>query len=309
MAGYKRNQDSFQASNSNDNENNSIATSSSEAQPTKLQHSENNDKESICWKYFEPFKVPKENRTITKCTIPGCTTRYMWCGSTSNLVGHLKTKHGITKSSTPLPSTTSTINSINSEPEINLPLIKFIVSSGAHFSVVDNLKSAGFISPEIELSTANILDEQIDKVYNRLFLQLKLKVQQEKSTVLSIHTTTYTMFNKQYIVITCNWLTKDFELHKILLLAKESPEYNDNSFRDIIEALEKWELTNLKFYSCYDDYCLKSLYELQEENYQNLVQLHKNTNNYSINLKYLIKKSLGKWARENVNIQGMSECY
>ncbi|CAG8599731.1 10518_t:CDS:2 [Dentiscutata heterogama] len=300
MAGYKRNQDSFQASNSNDNENNSIATSSSEAQPTKRQHSENNDKESICWKYFEPFKAPKENGTITKCTIPGCTTRYMWCGSTSNLVGHLKTKHGITKSSTPLPSTTSTISSINSEPEINLPLIKFIVSSGAHFSVVDNLKSAGFISPEIDLSTSNIIKEQIDKVYNRLFLQLKLKVQQEKSTVLSIHSTKDTRFTIPYTVITCNWLTKDFELHKILLLAKEC-----NYYRNIIEALEKWELTNLKFYSCYDDYFLKYLYKLKEENYQNLVQLHENTDNYVINLYYSILKILGKWARENVNIQGM----
>ncbi|CAG8682012.1 3780_t:CDS:1, partial [Gigaspora margarita] len=181
MTGYKRNQDSFQASNLNDNGNNLITISSSEAQPTKRQRLENNDKESICWKYFEPFKVPRENGTITKCTISGCTTRYIWCGSTSNLVSHLKKKHNITKSSTPLSSTTSTVNSINSEPEINLPLLKFIVSSGAPFSIVDNLKSAGFVNPVIELSTSNIIEDQINKAYDRLFLQLKLKAQQETS--------------------------------------------------------------------------------------------------------------------------------
>ncbi|RIB09691.1 hypothetical protein C2G38_249167 [Gigaspora rosea] len=187
MAGYKRNQDSFQASNLNDNGNNLITISSSEAQPTKRQHLENNDKESICWKYFEPFKVPSENGTITKCTISGCTTRYIWCGSTSNLVSHLKKKHGKTKSSTHISSTMSTVNSINSELEINLPLLKFIVSSGAPFSIVDNLKSAGFVNPVIELSTSNIIEDQINKAYNRLFLQLKLKAQQETSITVSIH--------------------------------------------------------------------------------------------------------------------------
>ncbi|CAG8728483.1 12741_t:CDS:2, partial [Dentiscutata heterogama] len=127
MAGYKRNQDSFQASNSNNNINNLITTNSSEAQQTKRQRSENNDYESICWKYFEPFEVPKENGTITKCTVPGCTTRYSWCGSTSNL-------------------------------------------------------SSGLINPQIELP----LEKQINKVYERLFLQLKLKAQQANSVMLSI---------------------------------------------------------------------------------------------------------------------------
>ncbi|KAF0425095.1 hypothetical protein F8M41_006401 [Gigaspora margarita] len=215
MAGYKRNQDSFQESNLNDNENNSTATNNSEAQPTKRQHLENNDKESICWKYFEPFKVPSENGTIAQCTISGCTQRYKWCGSTSNLVRHLKSKHDIFKSSTSLSSTTSTVNSINSEPEINLPLIKFIVSSGAPFSIVDNLKSAGFVNPVIELSTSSIIEDQINKAYNRLFLHLKLKAQQEKSITFSIHQAiTDTRFDVSYIVITRNWLTKDFEFIK-----------------------------------------------------------------------------------------------
>ncbi|CAG8855535.1 24206_t:CDS:1, partial [Gigaspora margarita] len=159
---------SFQASNLNDNGNNLITII------------ENNDKESICWKYFEPFKVLSENGTITKCTISGCTQRYKWCGSTSNLVGHLKNKHGITKFSTSISSTMSTVKTINSGPEINIPLLKFIVSSGAPFSIVDNLKSAGFVNPIIELSTSNIIEDQINKAYNRLFLQLKLKAHKRR---------------------------------------------------------------------------------------------------------------------------------
>ncbi|KAF0425096.1 zinc finger bed domain-containing protein 4-like [Gigaspora margarita] len=307
MAGYKRNQDSFQASNLNDNGNNSIATNNSEAQPKKRRHLENNDKESICWKYFEPFKVPSENGTITKCTISGCTTRYIWCGSTSNLVGHLKKKHGITKSST--SSTTSTVNSINSEPEINLPLLKFIVSSGAPFSIVDNLKSAGFVNPIIELSTSNIIEDQINKAYNRLFPQLKLKAQQETSITVSIHETD-ARFSKSYIVITCNWLTKDFELHKILLLANEwysDMEENNDFFGDTINALEKWELTNLKFYSDYGNFGWFDFDPFTdfEDNYHNLIPLCMNKYSYFNDLFNLIQRTLKLWARENVYTQEM----
>ncbi|KAF0445386.1 hypothetical protein F8M41_003225 [Gigaspora margarita] len=316
MAGNKRNQDSFQTSNLNDNENNSIATNNSEAQPTKRQHLENNDKESICWKYFEPFKVPSENGTITKCTISGCTQRYKWCGSTSNLVGHLKAKHGITKSSTSISSTTSTINSINSEPEINLPLLKFIVSSGAPFSFVDHLKSAGFVNPVIELSTSNIIEDQINKAYDRLFLQLKLKAQQETSIMFSIHKTiTNAIFNKSYIVITCNWLTKDFEHHKILLLVNEwySELWEDNDFLgDIIDALEKWELTNLKFYSDYDNgHFFDPLWDWEDEKsqhfVQNIIPLRTNKNDYSDDLAELIRKTLKKWTKGNTFSQEIFE--
>ncbi|CAG8761336.1 11822_t:CDS:2 [Gigaspora margarita] len=319
MAGYKRNQDSFQAFNSNDSESNLITINSREAQQKRCKRpekcTENNDKESICWKYFEPFKAPKENGTITKCSIPGCTTKYIWSGSTSNLVRHLKTKHGIIKSSMTLASTTSVINFASSESEINLPLLKFIVSSGAPFSIVDSLKSAGFVNPKIELSTSDIIEEQINKVYNHLFLQLKSKAQQEKYVILSIREiVTETKFDESHVVFTCNWLTKDFKLYKILLLVKLFCSEIDNDkcfYGDIIEALEKWELTNLKFYSDNCDNFFKSLWGWKDEKYQNLmrnfIRLHENKNDYFNDLRDLIQRNLEKWAGENTNTQRMSE--
>ncbi|CAG8810353.1 35675_t:CDS:1, partial [Racocetra persica] len=161
MAGYKRNHDLFYAPASNNNEENLLVDNNGGR--SKRQHSETNDKESICWKYFEPFQVPRENGIETKCTIPGCTTKYMWCGSTSNLIKHLRTKHGIIKSSSStLTSTTSTTNLVNSELKINISLIKlFISSSGVPLSFIDNLKSAGFINPQYELPNSNILKKQI----------------------------------------------------------------------------------------------------------------------------------------------------
>ncbi|CAG8613710.1 15032_t:CDS:2 [Cetraspora pellucida] len=313
MAGYKRNQEIFQTSNSNDNENNLVATSSSGAQQTKRKRTENNDKESICWKYFEPFKVPKENGTVTKCTIPGCTTSYIWCGSTSNHVGHLKTKHGIMKSSTsltaltPLKPITSTISFNNPELEINIPLIKFIISSGAPFSIVDNLKSAGFVNPDIELSTSNIIEGQINKAYNRLFLQLKSKAQQEKSIMLSIcEIQPDDRIGESYVVITCNWLTKDFEFHKILFFAKKWFSNIDQKdyYKDIIEALLKLEFANLKFYNDDGNDFFELLHDCKYANFlRNLTRLR----NCPDNLNYLIEKSLSKWAIKNGNTQGMFE--
>ncbi|CAG8776548.1 7872_t:CDS:2 [Racocetra persica] len=251
MSGYARNQEIFQTSNSNDNENNLIATSSSGAQQTKRQCTENNDRESICWKYFEPFKVPRENGTVTKCTVPGCTASYIWCGATSNHVRHLKNKH-----------------------EINIPLIKFIVSSGLPFNFVDTLKSAGFVNPNIELSTSEIIKEQINKAYNRLFLQLKLKAQQEKSTMFSIYEfKPDTRIDGYYAVTICNWLTKDFEFHKIQLFAKKScSEIDDKSYDDdILDAFVKWELSNLKFYSDNGYEFFERLWDWDEK-YQNFIQ-------------------------------------
>ncbi|CAG8576137.1 26478_t:CDS:2 [Dentiscutata erythropus] len=279
MAGIKRNQHLFQTSNSNNKDKNLIVTSCSEEQQTKRQRSENNDKESICWKYFEPFKVPKENGTITKCTIPGCTTRYIWCGSTSNLVGHLKNKH-------------------------------------APFSIVDNLKSAGFVNPKIELSTSIIIEEQINKAHDRLFFQLKSKAQQEKSIMLSIHKTG-DLFDEFYEVITCNWLTKDLELHKILLLVKQRySEYEFDDYKNTIEALERWELTNLKFYRDYDGDCdfFEPLWDSEnrkyQEKYQNLVlnimPLSESIGN-PWRLADLIYESLEKWISENINTQEISK--
>ncbi|CAG8710597.1 21805_t:CDS:2 [Gigaspora margarita] len=319
MAGYKRNQDSFQIFNSNNNGNNLIATNSREARQKKhkssKKRSENNDKESICWKYFEPFKAPKENGTITKCSISGCATEYLWRGSTSNLVRHLKTRHGIIKSSMTLASTTSVINFTSFKSEINLPLLKFIVSSGAPFSIVDSLKSAGFVNPKIVLSTSDIIEEQINKVYNHLFLQLKSKAQQEKYVILSIREiVTETKFDESHVVFTCNWLTKDFKLYKILLLVKLFCSEIDNDkcfYGDIIEGLEKWELTNLKFYSDNCDNFFKSLLGWKDEKYQNLVRniirLHENKNDYFSDLRDLIQRNLEKWVGENINTQGMSE--
>ncbi|CAG8474407.1 45725_t:CDS:2 [Gigaspora margarita] len=304
-----------------------MATSSNEAQPAKRQRLENDDKKSICWKYFEPFKVPKEHGTTTKCIIPGCTTKYIWHGSTTNHVGHLKTKHGIIKDSISLTSndvsepetnlvghlktkhciinsSTPLISTGSFESEIYLQLIDFIVSSGA-FNIVDNLP------------TSNILKEQINNAYNHSFHQLKSKAQQEKTTIISINKTiTATRFDKSHVIITCCWLTENFEFHKILLLAKEWYSHineNEDLSGAIIKALEKWELTNVKFY-IYDNIgyveFFGRLYHRDKKKYRNLIpnvlkRLKNEEKDYFNDLGYLIHGSLEKWTSENVNTQGM----
>ncbi|CAG8625645.1 20800_t:CDS:2 [Gigaspora margarita] len=58
MAGNNGNQGLIQVSDFN-NKNNLFVIESSDVQQSSLS-SENNDKRSICWKYFESFKVPKQ---------------------------------------------------------------------------------------------------------------------------------------------------------------------------------------------------------------------------------------------------------
>ncbi|CAG8719597.1 26742_t:CDS:2, partial [Gigaspora margarita] len=242
MTANNGNQGLIQISGSN-NENKLLIAESSGAQQSS-QYTENNDKRSICWKYFEPFKVPKRGET-TKCTIDRCNTKYIWRGSTSNLVGHLKTKHGIT-SMTAIQPTITKNNFRNFELDVNLPVIKFIVSSVLPFNIVDNLKYSGLVNQHI---TSSIIEKQIDKVYDRLFSQLKSKIQQAKSVMISISLIEIDYATDIMIMITYDWLTDDFEFRKILLHINDLDNFmNDNIFAgNINKALDKWELTNLKF--------------------------------------------------------------
>ncbi|CAG8739988.1 15415_t:CDS:2 [Gigaspora margarita] len=255
----------------------------------------NNNEESIFWRHFRPIRP--SYGSDTKCTFDGCNTKYIWRGSTTNLIRHLKRKHHVTTESSALTTSiqsSSTNNFINFDSNINLPLIKFIVSSISPFSIVDHLKSSGLVNLHI---TSSIIEEQIIKVYDRLFSQLKSKVQQAKSVMLSIEE--YNEYRDEWkYIISCCWLTEDFEFHKILLCVKET-------FEDIIEALDKWELTNLKFIrnnledflECYDDCCY-----MLEEKYKDIVRIDYEILYVDCDSDYLIIDSLSRWAETNTNI-------
>ncbi|CAG8728012.1 25946_t:CDS:1, partial [Gigaspora rosea] len=295
MVANNGNQDLIQISDSN-NEDSLLVTENKETQQSR-QRIENNDKKSICWKYFEPFKVPKRGET-TKCTIDGCNANYKWSGSTSNLVRHLRDKHGVTPTAVIQPSLTNN-NLKNFESEVNLPVIKFIVSSGLPFNIVDNLKSSGLVNQQI---TPRIIKNQIDKVYDRLFSQLKSKVQQAKSVMISINMIGLECWYD--IVITYDWLTDDFEFHKILLYINDLDSFmNNDIFIDrIYKVLDKWELINLKFINCcpyyLDLYYDRSMLKGKNED----IIIYENRDNCDD----LIKHSLKKWAKENNYTQEMS---
>ncbi|CAG8846189.1 6551_t:CDS:2, partial [Gigaspora margarita] len=102
-----------------------------------------------------------------------------------------------------------------------------------------------------------------------------------------------------------------FELHIILLLANIwFSELKDKLFfRDIINALEVWGLTNLKFYVEYDNAnFIDCIWEWEEENLlQYTIPLSLCTNNYFSDLENLIQRTLKLWARKNAYTQEIVE--
>ncbi|CAG8856019.1 21068_t:CDS:1, partial [Gigaspora margarita] len=72
-------------------------------------------------------------------------------------------------------------------------------------------------------------------------------------------------------------------------------------FGDIIDGLEKWELTNLKFYYEYDNtaFIERLWYRQEEDLLQDAIPLCTNKYNYFSDLKILIQRTLKLWAREN----------
>ncbi|CAG8655651.1 5977_t:CDS:2 [Dentiscutata erythropus] len=284
-----------------DDENNFVIIGNSGAQRSR-RRSRNNYRKSICWKYFHPFKVPKDG-SETRCNFNGCNTKYVWRGSTSNLVRHLKREHQITTKSSVLTTSIQSPSTYDDfQLKINLPLIKFIVSSASPFNITDSLKSSGLINLQIELP----LEEQINKVYDRLFLQLKSKAQQANSVMLSIDYPYIEDIEEITPVITCCWLTEDFEFNKILLCIVK--KWNDSG---IIEALDQWELTNLKFiYNFYDELDEDSFYDgftlddMLEEKYQDIIHIiHKNKIRSG---DCLIRDNLTIWAEKSISTQEIS---
>ncbi|CAG8514196.1 228_t:CDS:2 [Dentiscutata heterogama] len=294
MAGNNRNQGLIQISDSN-NENNLLVTESNSAQQSR-QRSENNVRKSICWKYFEPFKVPKRGE-ITKCTIDGCNTEYTWCGSTFNLVRHLRTKHDIT-STTVIQSSLTNNNSRNF---VNLPVIKFIVSSVLPFNIVDNLKSSGLVNQQI---TSSIIEKQTYKVYDFLFSQLKSKIQQAKFGMLSFSTLYDDTIDECIVIIAYVWLTEDFKFRKILLHV-DYFNFMENTLDDIINASAKWKLTRLEFINGNpEDFDLFNSVDDDDYLYSDMSEdIIKCVNGGNGN--YLIRYSLKRWVEEN-NTQEIS---
>ncbi|RIB12687.1 hypothetical protein C2G38_2041621 [Gigaspora rosea] len=239
MAGNNGNQGLIQISDSN-NKNNLLVIENSDAQQSSLSF-ENNDRSSICWKYFEPSKPKRGEKT--KCTIEGCNTKYIWRGSTTNLVGHLKNKHGITPITAVQPSLLT--NNENFELKVN-QLIKFIVHTTLPFNIVDNLKLFGLL--DNQQITSSIIQKQIFKGYDSLFSQMKSKIQHAKSVMLSVNLRRIN--DKPYIIITYDGLTEDFKFHKILMYVNYFSPEGDILIDDILSALVKWELTNLMFIRC-----------------------------------------------------------
>ncbi|CAG8625659.1 20801_t:CDS:2 [Gigaspora margarita] len=282
MARNKINQISY-----TDDENNSLVTENSRTQRSRsLRRTENNDRGSICWKYFEP-KVPKEGK-VTKCTINGCNAEYIWYGSTTNLLRHLRIKHSIPSTKDIQPSLTNN----NFKAVEVLPAIKFIVSSVSPFSIVDHLKSSGLVDQPIAPS---IIKEQIDKIEDRLFSQLKPKIQQAESVMLSVRE-----FNhKRFLIITYERLTEDFEFRKILLYVHELQSTLKRFLGYYLDKLDVWELTNLKFISLNLNYDF--LYYLDFHARENIIICMSGGNSDD-----LIRYSLKRWASHDQKISNIT---
>ncbi|CAG8524144.1 27077_t:CDS:2 [Dentiscutata erythropus] len=264
-----------------DDESSLLITGSDGVQQSR-QRPGNNSRKSICWNYFKLIEV-SENETVVKCIIEGCNTKYIWRGSTSNLLGHIKRRHqnnvgnsGVQLSRRRRRSRNNyrkayvgdifaQLNRVMDQKQdvLLMDAIRntFIVPSASPLKVINSLKSSDHINLQIELP----LDEQINKLYKHLSDRLKSKVQKAKSIMLSIYKI-YSEFIK--------------------------------TFEDIIEALDQWKLKNLKFISNN-----KNFYDQLKEKYPDIIHISTNVNESSDSL---IAKSLKRWDIENTSTQGIS---
>ncbi|KAF0515234.1 hypothetical protein F8M41_017352 [Gigaspora margarita] len=287
----------------------------------------NNHRKSICWSYFKLIQVPG-NETVVECTKDGCNTKYVWRGSTSNLLGHLKRKHHVTTES--LTSARGDENSSgnsgvqrsrrrsrnNCRKSIFWRYFKLIKDPG-NKTVVECTIDGCSTKYTWRGSTSNLLYHLKRKHATQLFTALNINIlkssgfinpqielpleeqvdqvyrhlsDQLKSEAQNAKTVMLSLDRIcEFNVATCCWLTENFEFNKILLCVNKIS-------KDIIEVLDSWKLKNLKFISS-DKY----FYDRLKEKHPDII--HYDTYGSGNNL---IVNSLSRWASENISAHGIS---
>ncbi|CAG8754415.1 25013_t:CDS:2, partial [Gigaspora rosea] len=157
-----------------------------------------------------------------QCLFEGCDTEYLWSGSTSNLITHLRDTHHVTKESLaekPVKVHQQMIQQVLMKPhssyvqkKLTHQVAHYIVSRAQpiHLVEVDDFKlllkgfDSHFKMPCISDTVSLTLDIWSSRAHN------------------------------SYLGITCHWLTDLFELHEVVL---EFGELDDHCTTDIVESV------------------------------------------------------------------------
>ncbi|CAG8786659.1 8717_t:CDS:2, partial [Gigaspora rosea] len=230
--------------------------------------------ESFVWRFFKKYKCTilspnNQEKKVEKaqCSFEGCDTEYLWSGSTSNLINHLRDTHHVTKESladNPVKVHQQTIQQVMIKPhssyvqkKLTHQVVRYIVSrtQPIHLVEIDDFKlllksfDSRFKMPCVSTIKTIIFDTYT--LATKQIIDLISKTSDTVSLTLDIWSS---RAHDSYLGITCHWLTDSFELHEIVL---EIGELDDHCASDIVESvnsvLDKFNINYQKIFSITTD--------------------------------------------------------
>lgn len=266
----------FYSSDNERNNNNNEAlpsTSTSTSNLKSVKKRKGRRPESFVWKFFKKYKCTmlldnqEEEVEKTQCLFEKCDTEYLWSGSTSNLITHLRDAHHVTKESLadkPVKVHQQTIQQVIMKPhssyvqkKLTHQVARYIVSRAQpiHLVEVDDFKLLlkGFDS-RFKMPCVSTIKTIIFDTYTLLTKQIIDLISKTSDTVSLTLDIWSSRAHDSYIGITCHWLTDSFKLHEIVL---EIGELDDHCATDIVESvnsvLDKFNINQQKIFSITTD--------------------------------------------------------
>ncbi|CAG8560195.1 17814_t:CDS:2, partial [Cetraspora pellucida] len=151
--------------------------------------------------------------------------------STSNLISHLSSIHGITQDGSKyenVPSQTKIdlfvkttyLYSKLKNNKLIMAFIKFVICNAQPISIIANQFFHEFIREldlMFDLPNEKKVKQMIHTLYNQCAKEMQEKLQKTAITC-SLTTDLWTACNRQgYLSVTCSWIDSDFKIHEILL--------------------------------------------------------------------------------------------
>ncbi|CAG8817524.1 3915_t:CDS:2, partial [Gigaspora margarita] len=190
--------------------------------------------------------------TKAKCKIESCQTQYIWHGSTTNIVNHLRNIHHITKTSLEHSSDEELKKSSQQTIETTLlkpylvsryqkliqNIIKFLISYILPLSLIENKHFRTFLNSfnsRYKLPCVNTIKNEIVNRTNHTTQAIKNRIIQTNTVSFTFELWT-SWAHDSYLGVTCHWNSDEFYIYDLTLGVIKMGTYK--TANDIIDSIE-----------------------------------------------------------------------
>ncbi|CAG8722449.1 6851_t:CDS:2, partial [Gigaspora rosea] len=196
-----------------------------------------------------------DNKSTTKlkCSIKGCQTEYVWHGSTTNMINHLRDVHHITKMSLHnktadelKKSSQQTLETMLLKPyppakqqKLTQDVLRLFISCTLPLYLVENKNFRTFLhsfDPRYKPPCVNTLKNEIANGTNHTTQVIKNMIHSQANTILLTFDLWTSRAHDSYLGVTCHWISDEFRMYDLTLSVVEIGAYKTAG--DIVDSIE-----------------------------------------------------------------------